>query len=168
MLAKQHNQENDNQYLIGYYVADNLLNENLILEYLTKHLPSYMVPTILVWLEQLPLTVNGKLDRSALPDPVLTNQSNYTAPRNELERKVCALYAEVLNLPFEQIGIQDDFFRLGGNSILAIKLINKLNNEIFKKIKLNLIDIYIYKNIVNLIEAKLINSSTMIYEEGEI
>ena len=63
--------------------------------YLQNKLPEYMVPTILVHLTSLPLTVNGKLDRRALPDPEFTNRDDYIAPRNELERKVCDIWEEV-------------------------------------------------------------------------
>ena len=86
VLTKAHHSDNGGQYLVGYYVADNSLSENLIFDYLANGLPDYMLPTRLVWLEQLPLTVNGKLDRNALPDPELTGQSQYIAPRNELEQ----------------------------------------------------------------------------------
>ena len=105
-----------NKYLIGYYVADHKLDEESILSYVRGKLPEYMVPTALVHLTKLPLTINGKLDRKALPDPEFINRSNYIAPRNELEERVCVIWAEVLGLPADKVGIQDDFFRLGGNT----------------------------------------------------
>jgi acyl carrier protein len=61
---------------------------------------------------------------------VLTHADSYVAPSSELEKRVCQLWGEVLGIPLDQIGIQDDFFRLGGNSILAIKLASKLNKEL--------------------------------------
>jgi amino acid adenylation domain-containing protein len=117
-----------NKYLVGYYVSETKLDETSILVELANHLPDYMIPSVLVHLESLPLTINGKLDRKALPNPELTNSDTYVAPRNDLEAKVCGIYAEVLGLDVTQIGIKDDFFRLGGNSILAIKLVSRLNN----------------------------------------
>ena len=88
----------DNKYLIGYYVAERRLEEEKMLEYLRERLPAYMVPNILMHLERLPLTINGKLDRKSLPNVVLTSQENYKAPRNEIERSICAIWAEVLGL----------------------------------------------------------------------
>ncbi|NDB61210.1 gramicidin biosynthesis protein, partial [bacterium] len=81
------------KYLVGYYTSDSKLNEEDILTYLETKLPEYMVPSILVYLDKLPLTINGKLDRKALPDPEFTSSDNYVAPRNELESKVIAVSA---------------------------------------------------------------------------
>lgn len=121
--------ETNNKYLVGYYVAKDKLNEDDILAYLSEHMPKYMVPSILIYLKQLPLTINGKLDRNALPIPEFTNQTDYVMPRNELEFKLCKIYAEVLRLDENKISIKDDFFKLGGTSIVAMNLIQKINTE---------------------------------------
>jgi amino acid adenylation domain-containing protein len=118
------------KYLVGYYVSDNKLDETVLLSYLQSKLPEYMVPSVLVYLEKLPLTINGKLDREALPDLAFTNSDTYVAPRNELEIKLCQVWAQVVGLPVDKVGISDDFFRLGGNSILAIKLVSRLSKEL--------------------------------------
>ena len=135
----------DNKYLIAYYISDRKLDEARVLDYLQNLLPEYMLPNILMHLDSLPLTINGKLDRKALPDPEFTNSDSYKAPRNELEAKVCRIWSEVLGLTEDKLGIRDDFFRLGGNSILAIKLVNILNN--YYKSYLKISDIFVYKNI---------------------
>ena len=122
----------ENKCLVGYYVSESPLDGQKIQAYLQTKMPDYMVPSALVHLEELPLTINGKLDRKALPDPSFTNQKTYVAPRNELEKRVVEIWAEVLGLSEETLGIQDDFFRVGGNSILAIKLISKINKELNK------------------------------------
>jgi acyl carrier protein len=101
-----------------------------------------MVPSILLYLNELPLTINGKLDRKALPDPEFGSKENYVAPRNEIEQKVCQIWSEILGLAEDKIGIYDDFFRLGGNSIIAIKLVSKLNKELNNKTKISSIFIY--------------------------
>jgi acyl carrier protein len=116
------------QYLVAYYVSSEPLDHEEILGYLRRKLPEYMLPSTLIYLEALPLKVNGKLDRQALPNPDFISQV-YVAPRNALENKMCQIWAEVLNLPKEKIGIHDDFFSLGGHSILAIKLVNKLKQD---------------------------------------
>jgi acyl carrier protein len=101
-----------------------------------------MVPSILVYLKELPLTINGKLDRKALPDPEFTNNESYVAPRNDIERRVCHIWSEVLGLAEDKVGIRDNFFKLGGNSILSIRLVSKLNKELNNNIKISSIFIH--------------------------
>jgi amino acid adenylation domain-containing protein len=143
VLAKDHTNIDgtvtNNKYLVGYYVSDSKLDEDNILNYLQTKLPEYMVPSILVYLKELPLTINGKLDRKALPDPEFTNSESYVAPRNEIEKQVCQIWSEVLGLAEDKVGIRDNFFKLGGNSIIAIRLISKLNKELNTDITLSLI-----------------------------
>ena len=134
--------------MVGYYVADKKLNEEAIQNYLSNKLPEYMVPSVLVHIEKLPLTINGKLDRKALPDPEFTSQEHYVAPRNELESKVCQIWAEVLGLAEGKVGIQDDFFRLGGDSIISIQLVSKLRQRLGLTISVK--DIFNYRNIERL------------------
>jgi len=99
-------------------------------DFLKKKIPEYMVPSAFVRLDALPLTPNGKLDRKALPESLDESVSEaYSAPRNEIERKLVDIWKDVLDL--KNIGIQDNFFDLGGHSLLAIKLlvdVNKLFN----------------------------------------
>ncbi len=121
------------------------MDEAGILRELNQYLPEYMVPSILVHLDQLPLTLNGKLDRAALPDPEFSTADTYIAPGNELEAKMCAVYAEVLGLDSDKVGITDNFFRLGGNSILVLKLVNKLKHEL--GIILDFSSIYTYSTV---------------------
>ena len=161
---------NDSKYLVGYYVSESKLEEEEILRYLESKLPDYMVPRILVYLESLPLTMNGKLDRKALPDVEFRNEDNYVAPRNEVERQVCEIWSEVLKIDVQKIGINDNFFKLGGNSIKIIKLINLLKNRI--NLSINIIEFYSNDNVKSL--AKFIESKKVFYindkyiNEGEI
>ncbi|WP_370901289.1 alpha/beta fold hydrolase, partial [Chryseobacterium gossypii] len=128
------------KYLVGYYVSDPVIDPRQLSEFLQKTLPEYMVPNVFVHLTALPLTINGKLDRRQLPEPEFTGISEYAAPENELQRQIAAVYAEVLSLDPETISIHDDFFRIGGNSIMAIKLISRIQQEL--NIKIKIVDVF--------------------------
>ena len=93
-----------------------------------KHsLPDYMVPTQLLFLAQLPLSPNGKLDRNALPSPDAAQaQQAFVVPRSELEQRIAAVWQDVLKL--EQVGLTDNFFELGGDSIISIQVVSRLRN----------------------------------------
>ncbi|WP_440055540.1 amino acid adenylation domain-containing protein [Pseudoalteromonas sp. T1lg65] len=91
---------------------------------LASELPEYMVPSSFTVVDQIPLTGNGKLDRKALPEPTLTAENQYIAPRTELEATLCEVWQQVLGL--EQVGIEDNFFQIGGDSIVSIQLVSRL------------------------------------------
>jgi acyl carrier protein len=92
-------------------------------KHLKRFLPDYMIPSSLTYLNRLPLTSSGKIDRSALPRPsVVVASRSYVAPRTETEVKLAKIYATVLQL--ETVGAQDRFFEIGGDSLLAVKLNN--------------------------------------------
>ncbi|MEV4613129.1 amino acid adenylation domain-containing protein [Kitasatospora sp. NPDC049258] len=105
--------------LVGYLVPAPADAEALRAE-LARTLPEHMVPAVLMGLDALPLSLNGKLDRKALPAPVPAGEDGGRAPRTEAERVLAALVAEVLGLP--AVGVDDNFFSLGGDSISAIQL----------------------------------------------
>ncbi|MFY8311360.1 pyoverdine non-ribosomal peptide synthetase PvdD, partial [Pseudomonas aeruginosa] len=115
--------------LVGYVVADSAedaerLRESLR-ESLKRHLPDYMVPAHLMLLERMPLTVNGKLDRQALPQPDASlSQQAYRAPGSELEQRIAAIWSEILGV--ERVGLDDNFFELGGHSLLATRVISRV------------------------------------------
>ncbi|HHM8628341.1 TPA: pyoverdine non-ribosomal peptide synthetase PvdD, partial [Pseudomonas aeruginosa] len=118
--------------LVGYVVADSAedaerLRESLR-ESLKRHLPDYMVPAHLMLLERMPLTVNGKLDRQALPQPDASlSQQAYRAPGSELEQRIAAIWSEILGV--EWVGLDDNFFELGGHSLLATRVISRVRQE---------------------------------------
>ena len=133
VLAKERkklNSEDVHKYLIGYYVSDNKLDENLIMKYLKQKLTDYMVPSLLIHLNKLPITINGKLDMKALPDRDVNFENNYREPRNDIEKNIQLLFSEILGIESNKIGIQDDFFLLGGDSIVSIQLASKIREKL--------------------------------------
>jgi len=137
VLAREDNQ--GNKRLIGYVIAEGRFDKEGITSYLKEHLPEYMIPAILMELESLPLTANGKIDRKALPDPDFIEQlsNQYVAPRTENERKMAAIWQEVLDV--ERVGVHDDFFKLGGHSLLAVRVIYYIERNLLISIPINVI-----------------------------
>jgi acyl carrier protein len=113
--------------------------------YLAGSLPEYMIPAFFIFIDEIPLSPNGKTDHKSLPVIEMIESECYLAPRNSLERKLCGIWATILGLPIDKIGIQDDFFRLGGNSILAIRLTSKINEVLDTSI--SVISIFKYNTI---------------------
>ena len=156
------------KYLVSYYLSDYRLDEKEIIRYLQTKLPDYMVPSVFVHLENLPLTINGKLDRKALPDPEFVNVDGYVAPRNDIEIKVCQIWSEVLGLSQDKIGITDDFFRLGGDSIVSIQLVSRLRQRL--ALNVNVKDIFEFKTISRLYDnvlSKCLDDTTKIFTKNE-
>jgi amino acid adenylation domain-containing protein len=105
--------------------------------YLKKQLPEYMVPALFVMLSELPQTPNGKVDRNALPAPSGARpdlEREYVAPRNELEQQVAAIWQELLRV--EQVGIHDNFFDLGGHSLLTTQVILRVRDRLHVEVPL--------------------------------
>ncbi|WP_264769588.1 amino acid adenylation domain-containing protein [Coxiella burnetii] len=127
VLAKtQHPGDPTSHYLAAYYVSKYPLDVNYLRSELSKHVPQYMIPTAFVHMPSLPLSPSGKLNRKALPDPDFHKHTEaYVAPRNEIETQLAQLWQEVLDI--KRIGINDNFFKIGGDSIKAIQLIHKAN-----------------------------------------
>ncbi|MBP2654775.1 MAG: non-ribosomal peptide synthetase [Firmicutes bacterium] len=116
-----------NKYLCAYIVANGELSAKELREHLGKTLPEYMIPSYFLQLEKLPLTLNGKIDRKALPKPEgrINTSAEYIAPRNEAEEKLAQIWQDVLGA--EKVGIEDNFFELGGHSLKAINLVAKIH-----------------------------------------
>jgi acyl carrier protein len=131
-----------NKQLVAYYTMGPGESSEMIgatagalREYLSDVLPEYMAPAAYVAMEALPLTPNGKLDRKALPAPegMAHAASGYEAPVGEIESTLAEIWADLLNL--ERIGRHDNFFALGGHSLLGTKLIARIRKELGIEIK---------------------------------
>ena len=130
-------------------------------QHLQASLPEYMVPATFTVIEHIPLTINGKLDRRALPAPEFINTDSYVAPRTEMETQLCAVWAEVLGL--ERVGIHDNFFRIGGDSILCIQITSRLRQ---KDLALQVKDIFEAPTVA-LLAQRLVDTTATVAVETE-
>ncbi|TDP89068.1 non-ribosomal peptide synthetase [Labedaea rhizosphaerae] len=110
--------------LVGYLVGESAG----VAEALRQTLPEYMVPTAFVIMDALPVAASGKLDRAALPAPQPAHEELYVAPRTAAEELVAEVFAELLGV--DKIGVHDDFFALGGNSLLAIRAMARIRKQV--------------------------------------
>ena len=108
-----------------------------IKERLTSKLPDFMVPSSFMLLEKMPLTPNGKIDRKMLPKPEKVKraaEATYQAPSNEIEEAIAVVWQDMLNI--EKVGVTDNFFDLGANSLLMVQANNRLNQKLDQKVSL--------------------------------
>jgi len=129
-------EERRDNYICAYFVSDNKYQIKELREYLSEKLPDYMIPSHFVQLEKLPLTPHGKVNRRVLPKPELQFDEAYQAPRNKIEKKLAKIWSEILGIEKEKIGINDNFFHLGGHSLKATQLVSHIHKELNVKIPL--------------------------------
>lgn len=111
------------KYLVGFYLSELNLSAHKVTEFLRSKLPDFMVPNQVMRIDSVPVTPSGKLDVRRLPETsFLTQGETYVAPSNEIEHQLCASWSEILGIPADKIGINDSFFALGGDSIMATRL----------------------------------------------
>ena len=121
-------------------------------QHLRNTLPEYMIPSAFVPLEALPLTPNGKLDRQALPSPDGARQETATPfvpPATEVERKLAAIFRELLGM--NEIGVDDNFFDLGANSLMMVRVVEKIRAEL--GIKISLVRVFQFPTLSSLAAA---------------
>jgi len=143
--------------LIAYVVMSGEESVNGLRARLKEHLPEYMVPAHFVRLDALPLTTNGKVDRQVLPSPtseVITRSEQYVVPGTLLERELAKIWSELLGL--QQVSIHDDFFEVGGHSLLAIRMRSMVQDRL--KRDLSLRDLFRAPTIAGL--ARLLEQSS--------
>ena len=133
-IVLKKSKENE-KYICAYVVSEREISDLNLKSYLKESLPEYMIPAYFVQLDVMPLTSNGKLYRKALPEPnVASNLNEYEAPRNEVEHKLAKIWSEILDI--EKVGINDNFFDLGGHSLKAMVLMSKIHKELNREIPL--------------------------------
>ncbi|MEQ8169668.1 MAG: amino acid adenylation domain-containing protein, partial [Candidatus Eremiobacterota bacterium] len=119
-----------NKYLCGYYISDIKLKSSELQKELSQFLPDYMIPSCFIKIDKIPVTAHGKVDRKSLPEPQesdLASHETYVAPRNDREEILARIWKKVLKC--DRVGIYDNFFSLGGDSIMSIQVVTGANNE---------------------------------------
>lgn len=120
----------DDRCLVAYLVTNQQIDIAIseLRDFLNKKIPVYMIPSIFLVLEKLPLNPNGKVDHLRLPAPKRIREESYVAPRTAIEKVISVVWEEVLGL--DRVGIHDNFFLLGGNSLLVIQSISRLRTAL--------------------------------------
>ncbi|MCP4157341.1 MAG: AMP-binding protein, partial [bacterium] len=132
VIAREYKTQKGDKYLCAYIVTETGVRDEAALSkelerFLRRELPGYMVPPYYIAIETVPLTTNGKVDVNALPEPELQGMGEgYTAPRNTIEKKLTEMWSQLLETDKKHIGIDDNFFHLGGHSLKATRLIAKI------------------------------------------
>ncbi len=132
------NENNKRERLVGYYTGETNITQEKLSNHLKKRLPGYMVPSIFKYMPELPLTLNGKVDRAALKnltDIQLDMDTPFVAPKGEIEELLAEIWKEVLRL--KQVSVYDDFIALGGHSLAAIRVTTRINEEVEMNLPLN-------------------------------
>ena len=127
------------QQLVAYYVGNDAVEDRTIREHLETQLPDYMIPVQFIRLDEMPLSENGKIDKTALPLPETiraVTEVGYVAPRTDIEEILADIWSEVLQI--DQIGVYDKFLELGGSSLAAIRIISRANEAFELELPLNL------------------------------
>ncbi|MCP5046251.1 MAG: amino acid adenylation domain-containing protein, partial [bacterium] len=138
VLAKE--DEKGETHLYAYFVSHMEVAPEALREYLAGELPAYMLPSFFIALDKIPLTANGKADRRNLEAMEVRAKPIHQAPRDTVEDKLATIWAEVLNIDKEKIGIETDFFLLGGHSLNATFLASKIHKEF--QVKLEVAEIF--------------------------
>lgn len=145
-------QDDNNKQLICYYVSDDELPQQDLRKYLAEKLPNYMMPAIFIKLAEIPLTPSGKTDRKSLANKEisLNNQDNIVLPQTKCEKTLVKIWQDILNI--KNIGINDNYFHLGGDSIKSIQIISKAREY---KLHYNIKDLFQYQTIKELAAAHM-------------
>lgn len=124
--------------LVAYYIASNSIDTAQLRRHLAAQLPDYMIPSYFMPLEKMPLTPNGKTDRKALPEPDVKPEDNYEAPTGAVEEDLVNVWSDVLKMEKGRISVTADFFKLGGHSLNAMVLVNRVEKKFGRSIPLKM------------------------------
>lgn len=148
--------------IYAYLVSKEALEMEEIKLKLTEMLPEYMIPAYMVQIDEIPVTRNGKLDRKALPDIESQRDIEIILPRTKAEKVLVDVFCEILG--FNEVSVTDNFFKLGGDSIKAIRMVSKLHDEGYEISFREILQLRTVENIA----AKVQIEAALLYEQGEV
>lgn len=155
---------NDEKYLCAYVVANKRIDAKLVQKEISEKLPDYMVPSYIVQLNKIPTSLNGKVNKAELPNPVIDFNGEHVEPKTETQKTIVQLFEKTLEV--ENVGIKDSFFDLGGHSIKVIRLLNYIEREFQVKITArDVVEEKTVERISSIIDAKDVKDSTNDLEE---
>ena len=159
-FADIYTDDNGDKKIVAYFIPEDSQPIALaeLRNYMKDQLPSIMVPAVFIQVDKIPITINGKVDRKALPSPILFEgipENEYEAPRNESEERIANIWAEALNL--KKVGINDNFFSLGGDSFKALRVVRSIDPT------LSVMDLFKYQTIKEL--AEIVASERVICDD---
>ncbi|NQY62234.1 MAG: amino acid adenylation domain-containing protein [Alteromonadaceae bacterium] len=165
-----HQNDNEQKQLVAYVIVEKVIGKKVSVEqlrnFVARSLPEYMIPTHFMTLDAMPLTVNGKLDKKALPAPQFSREDlacEYEQAHNLTEKAISAVWSSLLLIENDLIGINDNFFALGGDSILAIQMTERLKKQ---GVKFSTSDVFKYPTISQL-AANVGHVTSQITEQDE-
>ena len=138
-------QGSDDKYLCAYIIWYSKIDDQEIKNFLSSLLPEYMVPSIYVELDEIPMTNNGKVDIKALPIHDFKKGINYIPPSNKIEEKLVEIWSDLLNIDKKELGIDTNFFTIGGHSLKAAILSGKIHKELGVEFQLK--DLFLHTTI---------------------
>lgn len=149
----------DHKYLCAYYTADQAIASEKLRKYLSLHIVESLIPSYFLYLESFPTTLSGKVDRKALPEPDVTGHSELAVPQNEIQSYLYTIWKQILDR--DNFSIYDNFFSIGGTSLLVIKM-KSMMEERYPDI--DIVDLFTYSSIEKL--AEFISESKKQYEDS--
>lgn len=156
-------QKDENKYLYAYIISNIKVDINHIKDTIRSALPEYMIPNEIIQLKEFPKNRSGKVDKKLLPIPKITNTKQFEKPTNKIEIELIKLFEEILGI--QDVGINNDFFDIGGNSLKSIRLITKMKKLGYKLSINELLSLRTIKNIsLKIVE----NNNCSIFEYKDI
>ena len=150
------------KYVVAYYQKKKEIDVHKLRRFLEDYLPEYMMPAYFIEIQEIPLNQNGKVDRKALPKPeVQVNQNNYAKPENEMQEYVVNVWQDILK--YEPIGIDDNYFEIGGDSIKVIKILSRMHSDGYQ---FEVADLFAHPTIREFYTC--IHANKNVYEQDEI
>ena len=149
VVQTQEKHNGTESHLVAYYVAETAIDDNQLITHLKQRIPSHMIPNAFVRMNEFPLNANGKLDRKALPTHhfiVDMAENDTLAEPNSLEQQLIAIWSDELSLP--TVGLTQRFYNLGGHSLIAARIVSKINHQLGKSTSLS--EFYAAETIANL------------------